>query len=108
MTPYVAYGLDEWMVIAVEIFCSFCIMIGFFTRFMILPPFALMIVSCHHIFTSVVDPIICLNMMALPFLFLGVFMFLLLVGPGKISCDYFLSLYLINRHHDREEDLEEV
>ncbi len=41
--------------------------------------------------------------------FLGIYFFILLVGPGKISFDYFLSLHFI--HHDdqnEEDELEEV
>ena len=45
----------------------------------------------------------------LPVMFLGIYFFLLLVGPGKISIDYFMSLHLIHSE-DRSEDeeLEEV
>lgn len=108
--PYLESGLAEWLVIVVEVVCSFFIMIGFFTRLMIIPPFILMIASCHKL---VVDfgflGAECLQWLALPFMFMGIFFFILLVGPGKISIDYFFSLYLINRHKSgKEEDLEEV
>ena len=107
--PVMACGLSEWLVIIVEIICSFFIMIGLFTRLMIIPPFILMIVSCHQIFTQYgFTSYFSIYLMALPFLFMGIYMFLILVGPGKISLDYFYSLYLINRHQDKEEDLEEV
>lgn len=107
--PLVAEGLAEWLVIVVEVICSFFIMIGLFTRLMLIPPFVLMIVSSHQIcmgegygnFSTV-------EMMSVPFLFMGIYFFFFLVGPGKISLDYFYSLYLINRHQDKEEDLEEV
>lgn len=103
-------GLHSGLVIFVEIVCSFFIMIGLFTRIMIIPPFVLMIVASHEILmmtgnltTSTV------SMLCVPFLFMGVYFFMLLVGPGKISVDYFFSLYLISKHHNgQEEDLEEV
>lgn len=109
MLPFLAYGLHGWLVIVVEIICSFCIMIGLFTRVMIIPPFVLMIASCHHIAVEygAFSPE-SVQLMTVPFLFMSVYMFFFLVGPGKISIDYFYSLYLINRHHDAEEDLEEV
>lgn len=108
--PYVAVGLHEWLVIVVEIICSFFIMIGLCTRIMIVPPLVLMIVSSHAIWSVYsIDGVWPAQLQSIPFLFLGIFVFLLLVGPGKISVDYFLSLYLINRHNKGvEEDLEEV
>lgn len=95
----------------VEIFCAFCIMIGFMMRVLILPVFALMI---YYACSLAVNPIVTstgielYEFMMVPFLFMGIFFFLMMVGPGKISIDYFLSLYLINRSQDKEEDLEEV
>lgn len=108
--PYVAGGLTTWLIIIIELVCSFFIMIGLFTRAAIVPPFVLMIVSCHRIFADFsFYGNASAQLLALPFLFMGVYMFIMLVGPGKISVDYFFSLYLINRlHKGKEEDLEEV
>ena len=107
--PYLASDLKMWLVIIVEIICPFCVMIGFFTRVLILPPLILMIISAHHIFvefgTTGIDSV---QLLSIPFLFMGIIGYLLLCGPGKISVDYFLSLYLINRNNGKEEDLEEV
>lgn len=45
----------------------------------------------------------------LPVMFIGIYIFVLLVGPGKISIDYFLSLHLIHTNELEEEtELEEV
>lgn len=107
--PLISTGLADWLVITVEIICSFFIMLGLFTRLMILPPLTLMIISCHRVFQEFgIGTPESVQLMTVPFLFMGIYFFLILVGPGKISVDYFYSLYLINRHHDREEDLEEV
>ena len=38
-------------------------------------------------------------------MFIGIYFFIILAGPGKISLDYFISLFLISRRGDREEDL---
>lgn len=109
--PFVASGLHVWLIISVEIICSFFIMIGLFTRILTVPPFVLMIVSCHHIIKIYgISSCTAIQLMCVPFMFMGIYLFLCLVGPGKISLDYFYSLYLINRHQDKdkEEDLEEV
>lgn len=109
--PYISSDLHLWLVITVELVCSFFIMIGLFMRLMIIPPFILMISSCHHIATSgIMEENLMVQLLCVPFLFMGIFLFLTIVGPGKISVDYFFSLYLINRHQDKdkEEDLEEV
>lgn len=109
LLPLIASGLPTWLVIIVEIICPFLVMIGFLTRLVILPQFALAIVSSIKIFcTSFVSESYMSQMLCAPFLLMGIFMFLLLVGPGKISVDYFYSLYLINRNKGAEEDLEEV
>lgn len=105
------FAITPLWISIVEIFCAFCIMIGFLTRGMIVPVFALMVYYACYIF---IFPIETSNgvpldeFLMIPFLFMGIFFFLLMVGPGKISIDYFLSLYLINRSQDKEEDLEEV
>lgn len=45
----------------------------------------------------------------LPIMFIGIYLFILLAGPGKISLDYFISLYFISRDGIKEEEeLEEV
>ena len=45
----------------------------------------------------------------LPIMFIGIYIYMLIAGPGKISLDYFISLYIINlRGKDEEEELEEV
>lgn len=111
LLPNISGNLATWIIITVEIICSFFIMIGFFMRLAIIPPMILMISSCHMIFREFGNNMFeYFQLLTVPFLFLGIFFFLFIVGPGKISVDYFLSLYLINRNQDKdkEEDLEEV
>lgn len=109
LLPYISEGLSLWLIITVELVCPFLFMIGFFTRVSILPPFVLMIVSCAKMCAQYeMGSLAFAQMFCTPFLFMGIFVFLLLVGPGKISLDYFYSLHLISRHKGKEEDLEEV
>lgn len=100
------------LMIFVEIFCSFCIMIGFCTRAMVLPPMVAMIFAEHYLLTHIGKASYLLTWADpgyVPMLFLGIYCFILLVGPGKISVDYFLSLHFIHiENHNEEDELEEV
>ena len=100
------------LMIAIEIVCSLFIMVGCLTRLMVIPPFIAMI--CAEVFqlqymTS--DETYMLNWYNqgyLPMMFLGIYFFILMVGPGKISVDYFLSLHFIHTNNHSESELEEV
>lgn len=101
------------LMICIETICSVFIMFGFLTRIMTLPPFIAMAIAEYHLLQdTVVSAPYMLSWQQqgfLPVMFLGIYFFLLLVGPGKISIDYFMSLHLIHSE-DRSEDeeLEEV
>lgn len=99
--------------IVIELVCSFFIMIGCLTRLMTLPPFLAMILSESYILTELTtsQPTYSLDWAQVgyvPVLFMGIYFFIILVGPGKISVDYFLSLYFIHNHNHSEAELEEV
>lgn len=100
------------VMIGIEIVCSLFIMAGFMTRLMIIPPFAAMIMAEHYLLSKVATTAPYLISWEqpgyLPIMFLGIYFFLLLVGPGKISVDYFLSLHLLHSSDHSEEELEEV
>lgn len=101
-----------WLAWGVEIFCSLCIMCGFFTRMVIVPPFILMCVTQIQMLCGATC---CLPFLPdwqsqiwLPVMFMGIYIFLALVGPGKISVDYFLALHFIHSDNKSETELEEV
>lgn len=100
------------VMICIEIVCSSFIMFGFLTRLMIIPPFVAMILSEYYILHDYVSEAPYLldwqQMGYVPVLFMGIYFFLLLVGPGKISVDYFLSLHIIHTENKSEGELEEV
>lgn len=100
------------VMICIEVICSLFIMLGFLTRFMIIPPFLAMIVAEYYLLhdymleaTYMID---WHQQGYLPIMFLGIYFFLMLVGPGKISVDYFLSLHIIHTENKSEGELEEV
>ncbi len=100
------------ILIWIEIICSIFIMVGFITRLMIIPPFIAMIVAEQYLLSEVATTAPYLISWEqpgyLPIMFLGIYFFLLLVGPGKISVDYFLSLHLLHSSDHSEDELEEV
>lgn len=101
------------LMIAVEVIPGIFIMAGFLTRLMIIPPFAAMVVAEYYLLHDLANKASYLISWQepgyVPMFFLGIFFFLLLVGPGKISVDYFLSLHIIHTEDRSEEmELEEV
>lgn len=100
------------VMICIEIVCSVFIMFGFMTRVMTVPPFVTMIFAEHYLLTCefTLHPwtLGWTQPGYLPIMFLGIYFFLLLVGPGKISVDYFLSLHIIHTDNKSESELEEV
>ena len=100
------------VMICIEVVCSVFIMFGFLTRLMILPPFVAMILAEYHILHDYIHEATYLidwqQPGYVPILFMVIYFFLLLVGPGKISVDYFLSLYIIHNENKSEGELEVV
>ena len=100
------------VMICIEIVCSTFIMFGFLTRIMIIPPFVSMVLAEYYILHDYLREAAYLldwqQIGYVPILFMGIYFFLLLVGPGKISVDYFLSLHIIHTENKSEGELEEV
>lgn len=98
------------IMIFIEMVCSVFIMFGMLTRVMTIPPFVAMCIAEYHLLHNSVPYMLSWQSQAyLPIMFLGVYFFILLVGPGKISVDYFLSLHFIHTADRNEnEELEEV
>lgn len=109
-------GMDSELslivLISIEIICSLFIMMGFLTRLMAVVPLVVMIVAEYYIlsdFTQQASYMLNWQQQGyLPVMFCGIYFFLLLVGPGKISIDYFLSLHIIHTENRSEDELEEV
>lgn len=92
---------------SIAIICSLFIMVGLCTRIMCVPPFLSMILADIYLkpaeAAQTLLPWQQLNY--LPMMFMGIYFFLFLVGPGKISLDYMFSLRIIHSE-DRNEDEE--
>ncbi len=100
------------VLIGIEVICSIFIMAGFLTRVMILPPFFAMLTAEYYLLHDYVAiatyQLDWQQQGYVPIMFLGIYFFLMLVGPGKISVDYFLSLHIIHTENKSEGELEEV
>ena len=104
------------VMICIEIVCSLCIMTGFLTRLSLLPPAVSMIIAEYHILHDMLPDTSIYTISStqpgyLPLMFIGIFLFLILAGPGKISLDYFISLYIVStrgKDDTQTEELEEV
>lgn len=95
------------VMICIEIGCSAFIMLGFLTRLATLPALFSMLIAVDRLTVDkvvlpealgVTDPVF------LPIMFIGIFIYILLAGPGKVSLDYLISLHLINRSKNFEDD----
>lgn len=102
------------LMIIVELVCSLFIMVGFLTRLSTVPPIVAMCAAEYYILHDMVPnlPVYGLDSTDpgyLPIMFIGIYIYMLIAGPGKISVDYLISLYLINlRGKDEQEELDEV
>lgn len=102
------------IMIIIELLCSLMIMVGFLTRFATIPSILSMIAAEIYIIKDLLPHEALWGVTStqpgyLPIMFTGIFMFILLAGPGKISVDYFVSIFIISRQgRDEKEELEEV
>ena len=83
------------LLLVLELLCATFIILGLLMRLALLPPLVIMCVAESVIMTFFnFEP-------GYPVMFIGVFIYLLLAGPGKISLDYIIGVHLIE---DNAED----
>lgn len=92
------------VLVIVEMLCAVCIMLGLLTRLAVLFPLGLMIVAERAIMSEQVTVHDQLFNFApgYPLMFIGIFVFMLLAGPGKISLDYFIGAYFTESVTDEQ------
>lgn len=102
------------LMIVIELVCSLFIMVGFMTRPMTLPPLVSMILAEYYIIHDMLGEISVYGLDSvdpgfLPVMFIGIYICIGIMGPGKISVDYFIALRIIQeRGKTEEEELDEV
>jgi putative oxidoreductase len=83
------------VLVIVELLCAVCIMLGFLTRLAVLFPMGLMLVAENLIMSppdTATDQFFNFAP-GYPLMFIGIFVFMLLAGPGKISLDYIIAAH---------------
>lgn len=102
------------LMIIIELVCSLLIMVGFLTRLSTIPPIVAMCAAEYYILHDMVPYLPAYGLDStdpgyLPIMFIGIYIYMLIAGPGKISLDYFISLYVIRlRGKDEVDELEDV
>ena len=92
------------LLVSAELLCAVFIMLGFLTRIAVLFPLGLMLVAERWIMSSpesVSDQLFNFQP-GYPVMFIGIFIFMLLAGPGKISLDYFIAAHFTENRTEEE------
>ncbi len=92
------------ILLIIEMLCAVCIMLGLLTRLAVIFPLGLMLVAENVIMssqTSVADQLFNFQP-GYPVMFIGIFVFLLLSGPGKISLDYIIAAHFTESPADEQ------
>lgn len=110
-------SMGAMALLVMGVICSVLIILGFLTRIAILPPLATMITMTCLLMGNSEGAMAKREMLGiqtemLPVLFIGIFVFIILAGPGKISLDYVISRYFVSLDKEPEpaddEALEEA
>lgn len=95
-------------IVVIELLCAVCIILGLFTRVALIPSIGIMIYA-ESVIASATHVSAAGQMFnfepGYPIMFLGIFIYILLAGPGKISLDYLIAIHTINEKDDEESEM---
>ena len=74
------------LILLAEVGCSILLVVGLMTRLAVLPLIFGMVIATFFTY-----PVITLSNIELPMLYLGIYITILMLGPGKCSIDYLLK-----------------
>jgi len=92
------------VLVVVELLCAVCIMLGLLTRLAVLFPLVLMLIAENLLMSSqsiAADQLFNFEP-GYPVMFIGIFVFMLLSGPGKISLDYIIAAHFTDTPDDEK------
>lgn len=99
------------LMILIEIICSTLIILGLFTRFALIPPIISMVIAelvlVQDLMMQQAVAFYSWQAIFLPIMFLGIFIFMMLAGPGKVSLDYIISVNLTSIDEKGEAEAKE-
>ena len=90
--------------VVIELLCAVFIILGFLTRLAVLFPLVLMLVVEKLFFsaqTTVTDQMFNFGP-GYPVMFIGIFIYMVLAGPGKISLDYIIAAHFTETVDDEQ------
>jgi len=93
------------LLLAVELLSATFIIVGLLTRLAVLFPLGLMLVAEEIILSSQTPDAVTqlFNFQpGYPVMFIGIFIFMLLSGPGKISLDYIIAAHFTENDEDEQ------
>ena len=90
------------VLVVIELLCAVCIMLGLLTRLAVLFPLALMLVAENLIVPETATNYLFNFAPGYPVMFIGIFVFMLLAGPGKISLDYIIAAHFTENSTEEE------
>lgn len=94
------------LLLVLELLCAAFIIFGLLMRLALIPPLVIMCVAewvistTHGNLTGHMANQFFNFQPGYPVMFIGIFIYLLLAGPGKISLDYIISAYMIETKAD--------
>ncbi|MBQ7691699.1 MAG: DoxX family protein [Muribaculaceae bacterium] len=90
------------VLLVVESLCAVCVMVGLLMRLALIPPIVIMGLAEWELLTLTAGQAngILSFQPGYPMMFLGIFIYLMLAGPGKISLDYVIGVHLIDTRED--------
>lgn len=104
-------GATLVLMIIIELVCSTLIILGLLSRLAVLLPLVTMVVAEGVLLKSMdVAPAMLFSTQPgyVPILFIGIFVYMLLAGPGKVSLDYLISLKLLENDSQAQDELDKA
>ena len=92
------------ILLVVESLCAAFIIMGLLMRVALIPPFIIMCIAEYALLvsSSTATAGVFSFQPGYPMMFLGIFIYLMLAGPGKISLDYIIGVHLIDNNEEDE------
>ncbi len=104
------------LMITIEVLCSVLIIFGFCTRIAAIFPMVSMLIAEYFVYFGKISAVMMMGWTEnaftnagqlgfVPIMFVGMFFFIVLAGPGKVSVDYLMLLYFTNKENLNELNL---